>query len=93
MLELGPDSAEHHRDVGRLAARAGVHVLYLYGDYARDTASGAAESLPAAAIHVADSHAAIAEALKRDLAAGDWVLVKGSRGQRMEEVVRLLEST
>jgi UDP-N-acetylmuramoyl-tripeptide--D-alanyl-D-alanine ligase len=102
MLELGPASAAQHRDVGRLVADLGIDALHLFGDYAKDTAAGACggaaedpseppvRSLSAEAVHVATSHAAIAAALAGSLAAGDWVLVKGSRGQRMEEVVRLL---
>jgi UDP-N-acetylmuramyl pentapeptide synthase len=89
MLELGAASAEHHRAIGRLAAELGVDALYLLGEHAADVAAGAA-GLPPDAVHVAATHAAIAERLAAALRPGDWVLVKGSRGQRMEEVVRLL---
>ncbi len=90
MLELGSGSAEHHRALGRAAAAAGLTALFLYGDYAPDSAAGAAESLPASAIQILDSHAEIAAALGHIVRAGDCILVKGSRGQRMEAVVRLL---
>ncbi|MCC6767077.1 MAG: UDP-N-acetylmuramoyl-tripeptide--D-alanyl-D-alanine ligase [Deltaproteobacteria bacterium] len=90
MLELGSASPAQHRAVGALAGTVGLAALYLHGDFARETAAGAATGMAAAAIHVAASHAAIADALAADARRGDWVLVKGSRGQRMEEVVRLL---
>ena len=94
MLELGATSAEHHRAVGRLAAELGIDALYAYGAYAADTVAGARSvsgaRLGADAVHMMPTHAAIAHAVGGTAAAGDWILVKGSRGQRMEEVVRLL---
>jgi UDP-N-acetylmuramoyl-tripeptide--D-alanyl-D-alanine ligase len=91
MLELGPSSAEHHHAVGRLAAELGVDALYLLGEHAGDAAAGARATQATIAVHVEPSHDAIAAALRGAIGPGDWVLVKGSRGQRMEEVVRLLE--
>jgi UDP-N-acetylmuramoyl-tripeptide--D-alanyl-D-alanine ligase len=100
MLELGAVSAELHRGVGRLAAELGLDALYLYGEHAGATAEGAIGAatergasgggLAADAVRVLSTHAAIAAAVGALARRGDWVLVKGSRGQRMEEVVRLL---
>ena len=93
MLELGAASAALHREVGRLAGELGIDALYLCGDFAGETAAGARQTMPGDAVHVAASHQAIAAQLADAIRAGDWVLVKGSRGQRMEEVVRLLGVT
>lgn len=86
MLELGSGSEEAHRAIGSLAASC-VERLYLLGDMAGAVAIGAIEGgLPASAVIVARSHEEIAADLQENLIEGDVVLVKGSRGMRMEVV-------
>jgi UDP-N-acetylmuramoyl-tripeptide--D-alanyl-D-alanine ligase len=91
MGELGPSSDEAHLDAGRLAARLGIHWLLALGEQAERVASGAREAgMSASRTHVGASHEDLAERLRGELSAGDWVLVKGSRSMRMERVAELL---
>jgi UDP-N-acetylmuramoyl-tripeptide--D-alanyl-D-alanine ligase len=86
MLELGDSSATAHEEVGSLAVRC-VERLYLLGDMAESVARGAvAEGLPAESIVLAQSHAEILDDIAGIMRPGDCVLVKGSRGMRMETV-------
>ncbi len=88
MCELGADSARFHRQVGQAAAKAGLWRLYLLGDYACEAAGGALEAgLGEERIKLARGHAEIVGELKGEAREGDWILVKGSRSQRMERVV------
>jgi UDP-N-acetylmuramoyl-tripeptide--D-alanyl-D-alanine ligase len=90
MRELGAGAAALHREVGALAATAGIDVLFAAGEHAPEIAAGAlAAGMAAAAVHVAGVEA-IAHALGDMLQAGDWVLVKGSRAMGMERVVQAL---
>jgi UDP-N-acetylmuramoyl-tripeptide--D-alanyl-D-alanine ligase len=89
MLELGPESAALHARVGGAAAKAGVAILVTVGgEPARALGRGAADAgLATDAIRHAetsDEASAMVEALVRP---GDVVLVKGSRGVRLERVV------
>jgi len=91
MGELGPTSDKAHREAGRLVAQLGIDALYALGAHAEGVAAGALEGgMAAARIHVARSHAELADALRGVLAAGDWVLVKGSRSMRMERIAEAL---
>jgi UDP-N-acetylmuramoyl-tripeptide--D-alanyl-D-alanine ligase len=84
MLELGDDSEAEHRAVGEYAA-ARADVVVAIGDAARPIADGAGER----ATVLADNDAAI-DWLRGHLAAGDVVLVKASRGARLDEVAAAL---
>lgn len=86
MLELGEESGAAHRDVGQLAATC-VDRLYLYGDMAGVAAAAAIDAgLPANEIIVAASHEEIVTDIIRDHLDGDYIMVKGSRGMRMDLV-------
>ena len=90
MLELGAAAGDLHREVGRAAGRFGVKHLFAYGPHGADTAAGAAEAgVPHA--EALDDHDAIASAVFRAAAPGDALLVKGSRGVRMETVIEALK--
>ena len=94
MLELGDQSAALHYACGRHAVAAGVQRLVTVGgDAARRLGAAAVGAgLPAAAVaHAATSDEAAA-IVARELAAGDLVLVKGSRGIRTDLVVAHLMS-
>jgi UDP-N-acetylmuramoyl-tripeptide--D-alanyl-D-alanine ligase len=94
MLELGAGSAELHREAGRSAAATGKlsWIIGVRGD-AESFVRGAIEAghPPAQAKFYASSEEAgafVQELMKR----GDLLLVKGSRGVKMERIVEALDS-
>lgn len=92
MLELGTASADLHRACGALVARAGVARLgTVGGPSARALGEAAvAAGVPAGSVsHHATSEEAAALAVSA-VRPGDLILVKGSRGTRMERVVERL---
>jgi UDP-N-acetylmuramoyl-tripeptide--D-alanyl-D-alanine ligase len=92
MLELGPESERLHRECGRAAVEARVDLLVTVGGApARALGEAAIDAGLArdAVTHVADS-AAAADVIEMLVKPGDVVLVKGSRGIRLERVVERL---
>ena len=85
MLELGPQGAALHREIGAHARRAGVDVLVTVGPLAAEmTAEFGGES------HALADAAAAAQAVPAMLRPGDTVLVKASRGVGLERVAAAL---
>ncbi|MFE6779643.1 UDP-N-acetylmuramoyl-tripeptide--D-alanyl-D-alanine ligase [Streptomyces sp. NPDC057702] len=84
MLELGETSAAEHRAVGAYAASR-ADVVAAVGEGARLIADGAG----ARAVVLADNDATV-DWLRGQVTAGDVVLVKGSRGARLDEVAAAL---
>jgi UDP-N-acetylmuramoyl-tripeptide--D-alanyl-D-alanine ligase len=91
MLEMGKESSSLHRQVGRIAAKEGVDHLLAMGKQASHLLAGAAEAgMAREQLTEGGDHVEIATLVHGLLAAGDWVLVKGSRGMQMEKVVEAL---
>lgn len=93
MLELGLAAAELHREIGAAAAQLADRLLLL-GSMAAETAAGARlAGMAAERVQVASSHEEAVMLLRQMLRPGDRVLVKGSRGMRMEKVSAALRET
>jgi UDP-N-acetylmuramoyl-tripeptide--D-alanyl-D-alanine ligase len=88
MLELGPEGPRFHRAAGERAARLGFSPVAAVGELARELAAGAAAA-GAEAPWLADADLA-ADWAAAEVRAGDVVLVKGSRGVKLDRVVRRL---
>lgn len=88
MFELGPAAREYHREAGRLASELDVDLLVCVGDEAR----WYAEAFPDETVLFDDAEAA-AEGLGENLRAGDYVVVKGSRGVGLDRLTRKLRES
>jgi UDP-N-acetylmuramoyl-tripeptide--D-alanyl-D-alanine ligase len=93
MGELGSSAGEAHRGLGRLAAHLGVDRLFLLGEHAQETMAAAIDAgLHPSSVQVGRDHASLGRCVREMLQGNDWVLVKGSRSMRMEQVVDALTS-
>lgn len=92
MLELGRFSAKAHREVGLRAARSRADLLFAVGDHAEETLRGATMGgLSPKAVAAFGTVAQAIRALRSAVRPGDLVLVKGSRGMRMERISEALQ--
>ncbi|APH06580.1 UDP-N-acetylmuramoyl-tripeptide--D-alanyl-D-alanine ligase [Bacillus weihaiensis] len=89
MLELGEDEKEFHREIGRLMNKKNITKLFTYGRLGEEIAKGAKEADEQFAQHFQDKKELI-EKLQTVVAKQDVVLVKASRGMKLEEVVEAL---
>lgn len=88
MRELGATAAVLHEEVGAAVGRLGPRRFCAVGPYAQDYARGAVGAgMAAEAVTAVSGNSAAADTVARTWRSGDAVLIKGSRGARMEEVV------
>jgi UDP-N-acetylmuramoyl-tripeptide--D-alanyl-D-alanine ligase len=93
MFELGKQSPEQHLKVGKRIAQYRISALYLLGAVAAEQVRKGAlrGGMPAERIFVGKDHSDLVGQLRRRLRRGDWLLVKGSRGMRMEKILEGLK--
>ena len=85
MLELGPEAERLHSELGRYLSELRLDGVFCYGNLSQLTANEVKPSL-----HF-NSKQELVASLKSRLQKGDWVLVKGSNGMGMKEVVERLK--
>ena len=92
MLELGSTSAELHREAGRLAVKTGKvdWIIGVQGNALEIVEGALAMGHPRAQTKFFPSSELAANYLSRFVAPGDLLLVKGSRGVKMERIVEAL---
>ncbi|TVY09599.1 UDP-N-acetylmuramoyl-tripeptide--D-alanyl-D-alanine ligase [Paenibacillus cremeus] len=90
MLELGDQEAEFHREVGTWLDPQEIQAVFLFGPLSQHTAAGVQEHFDGERVKHYTDKAELAEALSQVAAAQDLVLIKGSRGMKMEQVAAFL---
>ncbi|MFP3928723.1 MAG: UDP-N-acetylmuramoyl-tripeptide--D-alanyl-D-alanine ligase [Desulfobacteraceae bacterium] len=92
MLELGAEAVSAHEEAGRAAFQHGADFIVVMGEHSEDVARGAREAGAGRVnIQIAESHEQMARMIRAALTTGDLILLKASRGVRLEEVVRRLK--
>lgn len=89
MLELGNEAPVYHRRLGEQAGKLGLGCVFARGTFAQHIVD-AARAAGVSCAEVVQDHGRMAEALRAVVGPGDVVLVKGSRGMKMECVVEAL---
>ncbi len=88
MLELGKEAMDQHRHIGRMVSRHNIEYLLTYGPLSKFTNDAAHTKFK---VHY-DQKNMLCEYLAELLSEGDVVLIKGSRGMKMEDVVEFLKA-
>ncbi|HVC94149.1 MAG TPA: cyanophycin synthetase, partial [Pirellulales bacterium] len=93
MRELGPGAVRLHRELGdEVVTRCGADVLVACGDHADDVVAGArAAGMPRGQTVACRDPLEAVPFVRRTLADGDVLLVKGSRAMALERVVHELQ--
>ncbi len=89
MLELGSYSETAHRETGRYAAEKGTDALFAYGNASSFTYDEAKNNYMTEVFHFT-SEEEIGKALCQYLKKGDAVLFKGSRGMKLENIIKIV---
>jgi UDP-N-acetylmuramoyl-tripeptide--D-alanyl-D-alanine ligase len=88
MFELGPMARTYHQEAGKLAEEVGVDLLVCVGHEAR----WYAETFSGETLFYEDAETA-ANDLEKKLQGGDYVIVKGSRGVKLDTLTRMLKES
>jgi UDP-N-acetylmuramoyl-tripeptide--D-alanyl-D-alanine ligase len=93
MLELGAQEEQLHRNLAKPILEAKPDYVCLFGERMRWLADELTQKKIAAKVRHFDNPAEMAEAIAKGVAEKDQVLIKGSRGMKMERVWEALQKS
>lgn len=91
MLELGSFAEQAHYDIGEYAARSGVATLVVFGEWSASIAKGYRDNQPKGQLIEVASRHEVKHWLEQHKP--QTVLLKASRGMKLNEVVESLKTT
>ncbi|MFA5863378.1 MAG: UDP-N-acetylmuramoyl-tripeptide--D-alanyl-D-alanine ligase [Phycisphaerae bacterium] len=92
MKELGEQSEQFHRDLGRRIGSDHVDVLIAVGEYAKEVIHEAVSAgMPANHVWAFPDVVEAGKELKNIIKSGDLILVKGSRSMKMEQLIERMK--
>jgi len=93
MLELGEKEKDYHEEVGAYLGQTSVNELYCVGPLSEYMIKAAKEVNPDCNTEHFTSNEELAAFLKGHLTEGDKVLIKGSNGMKLSEVIERIDGT
>ena len=90
MLELGEDSVLEHKGILKLAAECGLGHIYLVGKEFAAACAQVQNDLPGFEATLFEDSLQLQQHLKEKPLSGCSILIKGSRGKRLERVIEAL---
>ncbi|MCR4289316.1 MAG: hypothetical protein NUV86_03535, partial [Candidatus Scalindua sp.] len=93
MLEMGNYAESVHREIGAKVAKADIDALWTVGSLSGFVAEEAiTNGMPEERIRSCETSEEVSSFVASQLKKDDTVLIKGSRGMKLENVVRQIES-
>ncbi|MFC0026632.1 UDP-N-acetylmuramoyl-tripeptide--D-alanyl-D-alanine ligase [Neobacillus cucumis] len=91
MLELGPEEEQYHLQIGTALNPEKIDYLFTYGELGEHIARGANQALGSHKVFAFKDKLQLIDHLKKYVDKSTLVLVKASRGMRLEEIVQSLQ--
>lgn len=90
MLELGDKAIAYHTAIGDALDPKQIHMVMTCGKLAVNIGQAAGSKYPTGHVRMFQDKAPLIKELQNMVASGDVILIKGSRGMQLEEVVEAL---
>jgi UDP-N-acetylmuramoyl-tripeptide--D-alanyl-D-alanine ligase len=90
MLEMGVKSAEYHEEVGEYLTDKNLDILITVGEASKHIEKVAGDKMPGIQTLHFKNQDDLNKKVKEIVKPGDVVLIKGSRGMKMDQVVKCL---